>query len=657
MKAHLPFVSLLAGAFAVSGAEFCEDFHAAPALSEGWTYGDTTNAKLGSYSGEGSPNVDRKTALAGGFASLKIERASDKGGPVAVEMLSPTADEDIREYSLFFRRSSTSGTACVEVSGFSLRTSEWMKLGQVTATATTGLFETNRVAAADRIRQVKFVFTDIDGTGPTCALDSLRILTGADLPSGGDDPAEPTAPTNLKLEATAPDAIEATWQGVPGTEGYRVERYRPTDARETEVPDFSGLKEGTWPAGWTHSDGMGFGSYVDGATCNVKILYDTAWIASPCYPRPVTSFSYKFRSNSSNADEMSRTKLVVETSATETGDDWQEFERQAVAGGMTTVNGKLDSACNVRRLRFSVSYGGEDRKYAANLLLEFRVLSVTCGQATAELEESVTTDRTVLAFSGLDGTASYYVTVRPEPSDDPALVATSAVVDLSKEHFRRTGARSVTERALKYEERFDSLSNFVSNTKAGKIDLDSWQFVLNGAEMDSLRWWPTNLTQTAAGCYVCRDEEKIVSVDSSMIGTLAGGDKECAVGLAWTNEVGRTLPGVTVTFDSVQRNFKTNPASYALEWRVADGETSIAAAGDWRSVDIPTTAPLTAETCGGRTEFRQDGICVAIPAKVPAGKTFLLRWRHPKTTSGPLMAVDNVCVAFDRPRGFVLVVR
>lgn len=646
------------GVLSASGAEFYEDFHDAPNLSEGWTYGETNNVAFDNY--EGTNSTDDKTPLGADKISLKVTKVKGTGD-VSAEVLSPVSGEPLLEYSFFCKANGQGENGdVVSVYGRTEESSNWQLLASLAVENFAKHWVTNDIAAAADIRQLKFAVSASAATYKAISLDSLHASSEArQLPSGDDpdDPAEPNQRTDLKIEATAPDRILATWQGVPGEDGYRVELFRSVDSRETEVPDFSGLASGNWPAGWTHSSTNGLESYSDGATRNVKFLYSDAWIVSRPYSKPVTSFSCKFLSHSLKASELANTKLVIETSSSASGDDWVEFEKHPISASTTNLKSGLDYEKNVRRIRFSIFYDGDDRSYRDNLLIEFRVLSVTCGEVVSTSEESRSVAEPATVFSNLNATASYFVTVRPVPSDDPELVATSAVLDLSKEHFRRTGALPVTLRNLTYEERFDSLSNFVSQTKTAKMKLDYWQFVLNGAETDALVLSQTNSASQNAGCYVCRDKARIADIDSAMIGTLASKDSECAVGLALRNDTGRKLRGPKVTFDSVQRSSYANPASYAFEWRISDGESSIAAGLDWRQVSIPRTAPITSEKRTVVPGCRERNIVVEIPAKVPAGKVLLIRWRHPKTTSGPMMAIDNVRIAFAKPGGFSLSIK
>ena len=643
---------VLAVSLPASGVELYEDFHNAPSLSEGWTYGVTNNVELSCYGS--STSVDDKTPLGVVLKSLKITKGG-KTDDVVVEVLSPISANAIRRYS-FFCKSNGSGENGdrVFVYGRVDGGSEWQMLTAFGVVNFGKHWVTNGIAESANVHQLKFAVSAPVESYKALSLDSLCVSTETGLPQGGDDPTEPTKPTDVRLEATAPDRIRATWEGVPGENGYQVELFRSEDGRETDRPDFSGLASAIWPKGWTHSDDIGFGWYSSDKL--IKVLFRTSWFASPFYPKPITRFEYKFKSNKTST-EVERTKLVVLVSKTESDDDWIEFGRFQVSGSMSNVVSVIDAEAGIRRLRFSVDYRDSDMAYAGNLLLGVNVISIVCGESSAVRVAEAEPTEPITVFSDLNATASYFATVRPNPADDPGLAATSAVLDLSKEHFRRTGAMPVSEMKHGHEERFDSLSNFVSQTKTAKVNLNYWQFVLDGVDMDALGVSQTNSAPGVAGCYVCRDNEKISSLDSSMIGTLASGDKACAVGLAIANDAGTALENLTVTFDSLQRTSNANSATYAFEWRMTDGEASIAAASDWNQVSIPQTAPYTSEKRSVMPEYRQRGIVAAIPAKLPAGGILLVRWHHPKTISGPMIAIDNVRIAFDNPRGFLLLVR
>ena len=61
------------------------------------------------------------------------------------------------------------------------------------------------------------------------------------------------------------------------------------------------------------------------------------------------------------------------------------------------------------------------------------------------------------------------------------------------------------------------------------------------------------------------------------------------------------------------------------------------------------TAPYTAAAPFSGADYRQTvELTEALPnEKIPVGGVLLLRWRHAKGASGPMMAIDDVRVAFE----------
>ena len=81
-----------------------------------------------------------------------------------------------------------------------------------------------------------------------------------------------------------------------------------------------------------------------------------------------------------------------------------------------------------------------------------------------------------------------------------------------------------------------------------------------------------------------------------------------------------------------------------------DGETGILSEGGWTAVEIPASAPWAAgdENCPS-AEYRQTATAaLSLPARLAPGGVLILRWSHPKVASGPMMAIDNVRLAFRR---------
>ena len=107
---------------------------------------------------------------------------------------------------------------------------------------------------------------------------------------------------------------------------------------------------------------------------------------------------------------------------------------------------------------------------------------------------------------------------------------------------------------------------------------------------------------------------------------------------------------MSLSFDMIQRNYRKNGSAYVLEWKVTDGETGILSEGGWTAAEIPASAPWAAgdEGCPA-VECRQTAnVALSLPARLATGGVLVLRWRHPKVASGPMMAIDNVRLGFRR---------
>jgi hypothetical protein len=130
------------------------------------------------------------------------------------------------------------------------------------------------------------------------------------------------------------------------------------------------------------------------------------------------------------------------------------------------------------------------------------------------------------------------------------------------------------------------------------------------------------------------------------------------LGIAFTNDLNTVVESPKLKFTSVQRSFKNAAKSYVLEYLVTDGEYGIDVKDGWTAIDIPVTAPFTAETCGDKEEYRNAVGPLEFSAAVPPGGVLLLRWRDEKGASSPLMGIDDIefsCSA--RPRSMVLIMR
>ena len=181
------------------------------------------------------------------------------------------------------------------------------------------------------------------------------------------------------------------------------------------------------------------------------------------------------------------------------------------------------------------------------------------------------------------------------------------------------------------------------------MPITTWQFLRDSEEPEKLLFTSTT-NRTTGGVYAFCDTDG--TVDSFALGSLATGDYGCAIGIAFVND-GKTgvNRNMMLSFDSIQRSFRSNAATYVLEWKVTSGsETDIGSGGDWNAVTIPPTAPYVASDADRpSSEYRQSvSVGIALKKNLEPGSVLVLRWRHPKVASGPMMAIDNVRLDFTR---------
>ena len=494
---------------------------------------------------------------------------------------------------------------------------------------------------------------------PVLALGQYRVEVTAVSP-GGVSRATATVEdcemtlgkvAGLAAEAVAVDAVKAKWNEVPLAEGYQAKLFRVTGSVGSAASDYSGIADGIWPEGWTHYDTATYSGPVP------KLQFRTSWIATCAYPEPVTSFTCRFRSHVESpeaAADVAQTFIRVDVSTSETGDSWMPQARYPVTTSMQTVTESIDVGLGVRRIRFAVDYDGDNPKYT-QLNIEFGKVAVSYGAYERTEVASTGTKDCEADFRGLDSSGRYVVEVVPQPSGTDEGAAVSGVVDLSAEHFRKTGAVSLAGlRRHLYEEDFSSLADDARDTDLAKVHLDYWQFFKGTGEAEKLLYAKTS--KSTGGVYAFGDP---AATDSFCIGTLATKTIGCSLGIAFLNDTDAPVGAPTLTFDSIQRTFKANPAVYVLEWRVTDGATSIGTEGEWTPMTIPETAPYTVDTQGGLTEYRVTGITVTPgpSGRIQPGQAIIFRWRHANLSSGPMMAIDNVKLEFPVTKGFGLTIR
>lgn len=489
------------------------------------------------------------------------------------------------------------------------------------------------------------------------SLGEYEIKVTAVSPGGCSLAAGDSASATLELggmgaidcEAADSKSVRLSWKAVPFAEGYRVETYEIAGSILSDTTDYGSLPD-VWPAGWTHHE------FIDKsyATPAPKIEWQNTWIASPAYDEPVTRIEYSFKSHASQ-EITSMSAVRVDTSTSESGDDWQLGLRQDFAATTNRrFSAEIPYANRVRRVRFVFLIEPDDIRYRP--LIEFGKVTVVCGRETAVKIGSTTVTGPLAAIGELKSDARYIFEVSPLPSEGNALGAKTPVIDMSLMQPRETAAlRFGAFKSRAYEEDFSALATATRETPLRELKLPYWQFRKGDDEPGTIKYSKTGKA-TAGGVYVLSDES--ASESSFMLGTLATSDCGCTFGIAFTNDLGCAVENPKIAFDTVQRSFKDAAKGYVFEYLTTGGDIAIDADGEWKSAEIPISAPLTTETRGERSEYRQSVPAFALEAKIPAGGVLAIRWRDPKRSASPMMGIDNFRIEHDAVEsGMVITVR
>ena len=442
----------------------------------------------------------------------------------------------------------------------------------------------------------------------------------------------------VSAETVDRSTIAASWLPVPLSEGYQVRLFAFSGDVETDSPAYPDefADNAEWGGGWTS-----YGVYDTYSGPFPKINHSGSWITTKAYDKPVTAVSFRITNRSSSGEIAEATRLTVSTSQSAYGDDWTA---RFATNGTASAQLAFAASDNVRRVRFAFTL--ELPGLNKSPLSEFGRVTVTCGEETRTVAAVTNVTESAATFSGLDPASRYAVEVSPLPGGGYELASVSDPVDLATAHFRLAGAAPLRGKA--FEEGFSSLTNLTGDTVVKDVSLDYWQFLKDSAEPEKLLFTHTT-NRTTGGVYAFCDADR--TVDSFALGSLATDDYGCAIGIALVNDGETAVEGdMTLSFDSIQRSFRSNASTYVLEWKVTDGETGIGSEGGWTAAAIPPTAPyVAADADRPSTEYRQSvSVGLELGGRLEPGGVLVLRWRHPKVASGPMMAIDNVRLDFTR---------
>ena len=445
----------------------------------------------------------------------------------------------------------------------------------------------------------------------------------------------------VAAEATDPQTIEATWKTIPLAESYQATLVRLGGSAETQ--NLGWESDGSrivLPADWSAEKEWAGAQWTSGSAAYPSLAYSGCWIASGAGEEPITRLVCQYKCGSTSEATLEHTRFAVYVA--DTSGAWEQVARVATQTSLQELVLDFPASRDVRQVKFVAE--SEILPTPGNVRLGR--LAMTRGVETRTVVASLSVADGKATFRGLDPSARYQVVVSPQPSEDAALAAASATVDLAAVKFRQTGPVSIASlRGGVYEQDFGVLTNVSADVEAKSLALDFWQFLKGSGDVETLLY-TAGTNRTTGGVYVFGTDG---DASARCLGTLATGSMGCSVGLAFRNDETYPVGVASVAFTAVQRSCRTNPATYAVEWLITDGSDSIGAAGDWQLLSTPATAPHTAAAPFAGADYRQAvELTDALPnEKIPVGGVLLLRWRHAKGASGPMMAIDDVRVAFE----------
>ena len=610
-----------------------EDFVNAPDLSEGWTFVDSSNMVPGQYTGDSFPDV--KTGVDTGDDASALQIAKGKGaGEVKVGIVSPLLPAAVREVSFVSKRATGSPSSdAISVYGRTSESADWTAIGTAFEVSTSKTWTTNAVDVACDYRQIMFKFTaESAETCKNCGLDTLRVVYGgnetrttvADGSATNELPRLELSDLYTARHAFSAKAVGDGYGDSPWTDEKVVDLAWAgvvATVPENVAVEVSG---GSLHVSWIASAGAAFYRVVavsvedsdvavaretEGTSCDLAVP------AAGEYVVTVTAFSPGGMTSASAAEQAATVELgavgAVSASATDDGEITATWAAVPLAAG-----------------------------YSA------RIFRLSDGDSTRTPVGNSYVAVPVAVFSGLDTSARYVVEVVPQPGEDASLGATSDAVDMSLVRFRRKGAAPLGVDG--WSEGFDALSVMTTAADFKTVPLDYWQIAKGAATQVKLNY-TSGTSSTAGGVYAFSNADR--TLESFALGSLASGTDGCVFGIALVNASELAVErDMTLSFDMVQRSYRANRAAYALEWKVTDGETSILSEGGWAAVAIPDSAPYAVGDDGcPEVEYRQNvSVKLSLPTRLAPGGVLILRWKHPKTSSGPMMAIDNVRLASQR---------
>lgn len=441
----------------------------------------------------------------------------------------------------------------------------------------------------------------------------------------------------LAVTDLTPTSLAVSWQAVPFAEGYHVSLLALAGEERVFESVYAGMPETLSDSAgqaWTHEPWMA----APYSGVRLRFDYVGEWIETCTYAEPIRRVTYAFGYNGTKKDEYGTDFIRLEA-LTDAG--WQTIRQDAVSEEDQTVSLAFAASDGYRRLRVSVTNEGGNPRVTRGIALG--KITLACGEAVETECRTTRTEGTTYAADGLVADGRYKVRVTPLPLDAGARAAETDPIDLSEARTRDVGAVSLKALAGQpYVQTFDTLASVTKALPFKDLALPHWQMCHAGETVETVRFSALGGNPSVGGVYVCCDAAKTTS--SYGLGSLATKSAGVVYGLVFSNDCASALARFSLSFTARQRTFKASAKTLLLECLVTNEYVSVAAEGAWQALEMPVTAPFTAETCDGRAEYAQTVSVADVAAAVPVGSVLALRWRDPALTGSPLTNIDDVCV-------------
>ena len=446
---------------------------------------------------------------------------------------------------------------------------------------------------------------------------------------------------NLRISEMTTESFVAEWDKVAFAEGYEVKIHELSGNASVFTSDYSGMPE-TLKDSANNVWEMAQYFYGGSGTFNssrITFNYPDTWIATSRYAEPVTRVEYSFRYAGTPAAAFGTDTILLEGFA---AGQWTAIAENAVTAEDQTfsVSPKADSGFS--KIRFTLKSTGSP--YAVRNIA-FGKVSVTCGEVTEKEIRSGKTVETRYSADSLPSDGRFKITVTPLPATGENLASTISPIDLSSARpavvtgLELSGLENDT-----YTQNFSALSQISKESDVSSFSLPFWQMFRNGEAATKIKFSKLGGNPTASGIYACCDAS--LTAESYSLGSLASSTIETIYGIAFTNDCESSVQSFSVSFKAMQRSFKNAGKTLKLEYLATDKMTGIASPGDWKEIEIPATAPYTAENRGEKTFHVQEIAATVADVDIPAGGVLAIRWRDVASPANPLTSIDDVTVQF-----------